>query len=168
MGCTALMLLYLALQQPQASSLRWNDFPVFVWRQDREKEALSERFRRAFGATNLGRGEESSALVAQGIAFYVDNAAGRNDLHLDRDEAYDKRFERWYETRDDNLLVRQPCLNDPAVKERLRATLELTLKVHAPNLGLGLSLGDEVSFTPYGSPEDTCLCAHCLAAWREF
>ncbi len=164
----ALMLHGLVPQEPQPKSLGWDDFPVFVWRQDRDKEALSERFRLAFGATNLGRGEDSSALDKQAVAFYVDNAAGRNDLHLDRDQNYEQRFEQWYRTRDESLLVRQPCLNDPSVIERLRATLERTLKVHASNLGLGLSLGDEVSFTPYGSPEDTCLCAHCKSAWREW
>ncbi len=164
----ALMLLGLTPQEPQAQSMDWDDFPVFVWRQDREKQALDERFRRAFGATNLGRGEDSSALGRERIAFYVDNAAGRNDLHLDRDKAYEERAERWYRTRDESLLVRQPCLNDPSVIERLRATLELTLKQHALNSGLGLSLGDEVSFTPYGSPEDTCLCLHCKSAWREW
>lgn len=164
----ALMLGYLAPQEPQAKALCWDDFPVFVWRQDREKEALDDRFRRAFGATNLGRGEDSSALVEKGTAFYVDNAAGRNDLHLDRDKAYGQRFEQWYRTRDESLLVRQPCLNDASVIERLRATLDRTLKAQAMNLGLGLALGDEVSFTPYGSPEDTCLCVNCKSAWREW
>src|SRR5690349_9618626 len=146
----------------------WSDFPVFVWRQERAAEALDPRFASAFGATNLGRGEDAAPLLERKLAFYVDNAAGRNELHLDRDRAHEERWNAWYETRDDALLVREPCLNDPAVRARLRATLERTLKEPSVERALGVSLGDEVSWTPYGSPEDTCLCEPCRALWREF
>lgn len=122
---------------------------------------------RSFGATNLGRGEDATALLSAGLAFYVDNAAGRNDLHLDRSAEYERRATRWFETRDEALLERQPCLSDPRVRERLLETLAATL---APgrDLGLGISLGDEVSWTPYGSPDDTCLCGFCREAWSAF
>ena len=155
-------------QEHAATRATWNDFPVFVWRQDRGKEVLEPRFAHAFGAANLMRGEDGAPLTAAGLAFYVDNAAGRNDLHLDRDKQYEERWDAWYASRDSALLIRQPCLNDPTVRERLRTTLEQTLARHPTDLGLGVSLGDEVSWTPYGSPEDTCLCEYCRGAWRTF
>ncbi|HTF87871.1 MAG TPA: hypothetical protein VK843_05635 [Planctomycetota bacterium] len=168
----ALALVCCALASFQESAVRrasWNDFPVFVWRQDRGEEGLDPKLAQAFGATNLGRGEPAKPLTEAGLAFYVDNAAGRNELHLDRDRKYEKRWNEWYDKRDDALLIRQPCLNDPAVRERLRETLARTLDSHRADVGLlGLSLGDEVSWTPYGSPEDTCLCEHCQSAWRVF
>ncbi|MEO6709268.1 MAG: hypothetical protein ABIP42_06790, partial [Planctomycetota bacterium] len=168
----ALALVCCALASFQDGAVRhasWNDFPVFVWRQDRGEEGPDRKLAADFGATNLVRGESAKPLTEAGLAFYVDNAAGRNELHLDRDRKYEKRWNDWYEKRDDALLIRQPCLNDPSVRERLRETLARTLDLHHGDVGLlGLSLGDEVSWTPYGSPEDTCLCEHCQSAWREF
>ncbi|HUR29459.1 MAG TPA: hypothetical protein VM509_14815 [Planctomycetota bacterium] len=158
-----------ALAQTSAARVpTWNDFPVIVWRQDRGEHVLDPRFARAFGAANLGRSEDAGPLAALGLAFYVDNAAGRDELHLDRDAAYQQRWNEWYATRADALLVRRPCLSDPTVRERMRANLRRTLETHPASLSLGISLGDEVSWTPYGSPEDTCLCEHCQAAWRAF
>ena len=153
---------------PDRAAHGWGDFPVFVWRQDRRAEAPGMEFARAFGGANLGRGEDGLDLAREGLAFYVDNAAGRDELHLDRDRAYTERLERWYAERDDRLLVREPCLNDPAVIERLDQTLSKTLARPSARFSLGFSLGDEVSFTPYGGPEDSCLCEHCAVAWRAF
>src|SRR5687768_8839362 len=107
-------------QRPQR--MGWEDFPVFVWRQERGETLLDPRWQSAFGATNLGRAEDPAPIAELGLAFYVDNAAGRDELHLDRDRAYEERWERWYETRDEALLVREPCLNDPIVRERMLAT----------------------------------------------
>lgn len=167
-GALAWGLLLLPVQEPPKRPMEWGDFPVFVWRQEREKQPLDARLKASFGATNLGRDENAATLVADQLAFYVDNAAGRDELHLDRDDAYEKRFQRWYSSRDDALLVRQPCLNDPEIRARLAATLSRTLERYGEHPGLGLSLGDEVSFTPYGSPDDSCLCEHCEIHWREF
>lgn len=146
----------------------WDDFPAFVWRFERGTDERALAPARAFGGSNLLRGEDGSALARAGIPFVVDNVAGRNELHLDRDAEYTRRFERWYASRDERELVRSPCLEDPAVRERMLATLRRTLESPGAPFALGFSLGDEVSFTPYGSPEDTCLCERCAALWREF
>jgi len=154
-------------QAPAVARPAWSELPVFVWRQAPREAGLDAAWMKSFGSTNLGRNEPADPLLDAGLGFYVDNAAGRNELHLDRDAQYQARAARWFETRDEALLIRQPCLSDPAVREELLATLARTL---APGreLGLGISLGDEVSWTPYGSPDDSCLCANCRLEWRGF
>jgi hypothetical protein len=147
----------------------WDGFPVLVWRQTYFGKPLPERFRAAFGGANVVREEDAAWLLEAGLDFYVDHAAGRDSLHIDREEpGFRKRWNAWYEKRRDEDLVRVPCLNDPATRERLFAQLEKTLAARGGRSGLGASLGDEVSQTCGGSPEDICLCPHCRAKWRAF
>ncbi len=146
----------------------WDEFPVFVWRQEYRGRALPEALAEAFGGTNVERGESIEWMEERPLAFYVGHAPGRNDLHLRRDEAYTKRFDKWYASRDERLLVREPCLTDPVTRARLFETLEVSLAARDGNHGLGISLGDEVSLTPWGDPSDVCRSETCEEAWKEY
>jgi hypothetical protein len=159
-----------AAQAPGPAEV-WERFPAFLWREpevqgDREVTAalLSD-----LGATQVMRAEDAAWLDALGVPWYVFNAAGRDILHLERgDEAWARRWRRWDEQRDDALLVRVPCLTDPATRARLHAELARTLERRGGHAGLGLSLGDEVSLTAGSGPEDVCLSPTCRAAWTAF
>jgi hypothetical protein len=147
----------------------WRTFPALVWRQGRSEAPLSEPLARTFRGTVLEREERAPWLDGSGLSFYIEHAPGRDELHLERaSPAYQKRWRAWYETRDDRLLVREPCLSDPATRAALSAQLERSIAARGGDFGIGLSLGDEVSQTPASGPEDICLCAHCRAAWRSF
>lgn len=155
--------------EPEAPRARgWSDFPVFVWRERYAGKPLPEELVEPFGGVILMRDEDSAWARARGLSYLVWNAAGRDALHLDADETWNRRVETWIETRDEALLVREPCLNDPATIAGLHATLARTIAKHGEHPGLGFVLGDEVSLTPNGDPFDLCRCGHCEARWREY
>ena len=165
----AAVLLALALVALQASppARGWDDFPVFVWRERHAGKPLPEELSAPFGGVILMREEDSGWARERGLSYLVWNVAGRDALHLDADEAWNERVEKWIATRDEKLLVREPCLNDPATLARLHATLDATLARHGAHPGLGFVLGDEVSLTPNGDPFDLCRCERCESKWRE-
>jgi hypothetical protein len=146
----------------------WGDFPVFVWREKHAGQPLPKELVEPFGGVILMREEDSAWAREQGLSYLVWNVAGRNALHLDADEAWNARVEKWIKTRDEKLLVREPCLNDPKTTEQLFATYDATLKKHGEHPGLGFVLGDEVSLTPNGDPFDLCRCGFCEAKWQEY
>lgn len=159
----------LVLQAPAGPrSLGWDDFPVFVWREEHAEKPLPPELVEPFGGVILMRGEDSAWARERGLAYLVWNVAGREIFHLDADEAWRARVERWIETKDEALLVREPCLNDPATLQRAFATLETTLAKHGEHPGLAFVLGDEVGLTPNGSPFDLCRCGHCEERWRAY
>lgn len=159
----------LAQERRATAQAAWQGFPALVWRQGRGAAPLSAPFSKAFGGTVLERDERAAWLDGTPLAFYVEHAPGRDELHLDRNTpAYQKRWRAWYDTRDDRLLVREPCLSDPATRSTLFAQLASTIATREGRVGLGVSLGDEISQTPAAGPEDICLCAHCRTRWRAF
>lgn len=138
------------------------NFPAILWR---AAPAPSE-LQRAFGAVCVGRNDSVEALGEAGLEFLVFNAPGRDELHLERErKGWSERRKRWIESRDPELCRREPCLADPATAALLLRRLEESLAARGGTSGLGLSLGDEVGFTPGGVPEDTCTCEHCELAW---
>jgi len=160
-----------SLRAPQAGPAEiqraWDAFPVLVWRERHAGRPLPEELFAPFGGTLLQRGESAAWVRERGGCFLVFNAAGRGPLHLDADAAWRARVEGWIRQPDEGLLRRDPCLNDPQVRAGLRATLRSTLEARGGDQGLGLALGDEVSWTPNGAPFDLCRCEHCEARWRE-
>jgi hypothetical protein len=152
-------------QQPADARAAWERFPVLVWTQtEKPVELVAE-----FGGACVQRTADARWLDERGLDWFVFNAPGRDDLHLDREnERYQKRWKRWYETRDPELLVREPCLADPATRERLDRLLDESLAARGGRTGLGVSLGDEIGLTPGGAPDDVCQCARCEAAWQRF
>lgn len=157
--CVALVL--------QAADARtaWERFPVFVWTTSAKPVELV----REFGGASVQRTADTAWLDEHELDWYVFNAAGRDDLHLEREnQRYAERWQRWYDTRDPKLLVREPCTSDPAVRERLFALLDESLAARGGRTGLGVSLGDEIGLTPGGAPLDLCQCQHCEREWSEF
>lgn len=149
-------------------ALGWEDFPVFVWRETHQGKPLPPELADPFGGVILMRDEDSAWARERGLAYLIWNVAGRELFHLDADEAWRARVERWIETKDDALLVRTPCLSDPATYERAFRTLDATLAKHGKHPGLALVLGDEVGLTPNGSPFDLCRCGRCEERWRAY
>ena len=148
----------------------WEGFPVFVWRQRYQGEPLPEALVEPFGGTNRFRAGGDEWIGAAGLDSYVSNAVGRDTLHLDMNQEWTDRIERWIDVRDEALLVRDPCLGDPAVRATLFDTLRATLEALPPDDEglLGISIGDEVSLTPNGNPLDLCRSEHCLSSWSEY
>jgi hypothetical protein len=138
-----------------------------VWREKYAGKPLPEELAEPFGGVILMREEDSSWARERGLSYLVWNVAGRDALHLDADEAWNARVEKWIETRDEKLLVREPCLNDPATVAKLFSTLDATIAKHGDHPGLGFVLGDEVGLTPNGDPFDLCRCTFCEAKWKE-
>jgi hypothetical protein len=141
------------------------DFPVFVWRQEFRGRELPERLLAPFGGTNVEADDEAGWALDSNVDFYIGHAPGRNDLHLRRTEAYQAWFQSWFESRDETLNLRQPCLTQIETRQRLFANLEANLSARSGQHGIGISLGDEVSLTPWGDPLDVCESPTCKAAW---
>jgi len=141
------------------------DFPVFVWRQEHKGDELPGKLVDPFGGTNVERADSAEWVFEGGFDFYVGHAPGRNELHLRRTPEYQTWFDEWYRTRDPKLLVRQPCLTDESTRAAMFRQLELSLAARDGRHGIGVSLGDEVSLTPWGDPLDLCRSETCEAAW---
>ncbi len=150
-----------------ASPTDTGDFPAFVWRgpDAAESEGAAELLA-PFGGVVVVGSDEAAWAREQGLEIFVFNAPGRDTLHLDReDPAHQERHQAWYEDRDDARLLRRPCLTDPSTLDELQERLARSLAARDGDHGHGVSLGDEVSLTPSGSPGDECLSASCRAAW---
>jgi hypothetical protein len=156
---------------PAPAEPDWSRFPVFSWPNG---PAAPSEIAAGLGGVVAGRLDAVETLESAGLRWLVFNAPGRDDLHLDREgrsEAAKRRAERWkrwYDTRDDALLVRDPCWNEPDVRERMVRLLDESLAARGGRHGFGVSLGDEVGLTPGGAPEDVCVCASCEAEWRRW
>lgn len=147
-----------------ASEDRPLGFRALLWR----NEASIDDDTRAVGGMCVprARAELEEELEAAGLDYLVFNAAGRDELHLERErESWSANWTQWKRDRDPALLRREPCLAQTATRERLRSTLAATLGAREGPRGLGLSLGDEVGLTPGGAPFDVCQCEACE---REF
>ena len=151
-------------REPQSGT---SDFPAFVWcapGAPHDLELLAP-----FGGVQVLAAEEAEWVRAAGLEFFVFNAPGREILHLDPDDPdYRARWQAWYQERDDVHLTRVPCLTDPAARAELFDKLSASLSARGRDAGHGVSLGDEVSLTPYGAPEDVCLSPTCRRAWTSF
>ncbi|MCK6444824.1 MAG: hypothetical protein L6Q99_00375 [Planctomycetes bacterium] len=145
------------------------DFPVVVYRQAYAGREAPAELLEPFGGVHVRGAEAAEWVLARGLDFYVEHSAGRDDLHLDRDRGDARaRWQGFFDTRDPRFLLREPCLTDSTTRERLFATLAATLDARGGAYGLGYSLGDEVSLTAAGAPEDVCLSPSCRAAWRSW
>ncbi len=163
-------ILVAALPSFSGSSTRpSSDFPVIVYRQAYAGREAPESLVAPFGGVHVRGAEPCDWVVARGLDFYVEHSAGRDLLHLDVDEPREaKRRQDWIGSREDRFLVREPCLSDPATIAKLESLLDATLAAHKSAFGLGFSLGDEVSLTAAGAPDDLCLSPSCRDAWKRY
>ncbi len=161
--------LLIALLTPFAASQSNPDFPAFVWRLQSPGQALAEKLVQAFGGVNVEGPHAAEWARAQGLDFYVGHGPGRNTLHIDTDRPwYTEVWQNYWDKRDANVLLRKPCLSEPATMQQLRTRLAKTLAARDGDHGLGVSLGDEVGLTPYGAPLDLCTSAACRAGFEVF
>ncbi|QDU67277.1 hypothetical protein [Engelhardtia mirabilis] len=144
-------------------------FPAYLWRLDHRDEPLPQQLLNATGGSHVERAGTAAWLVERGAPFYVGHGPGRNTLHPERD-SLEVRFPlaRFGATRDEGELVRTPCLSDPQTRADLRAALAASLAPDDRVAADFVSLGDEVSITPYGDPIDFCHSAHCDAAFQRW
>lgn len=142
-------------------------FSALLWRSEPSIDELT----RSIGGMCVPRGapQLEEQLEREGLEHLVFNAAGRDELHLERERAsWREPWLEWRRTRDPALLRREPCLAQPATREKLRATLAQTIAARSGARGLGLSLGDEVGLTPGGAPHDVCQCEACEEAFARW
>lgn len=165
----AVLIVALALQASAAPSPEpdpWDRFPVFVWRQD-HKDRVPLELVAGLGGVNVERDAPAADVLEHDVDFYVGHGPGRDDLHLERDApGYLPMWRRWYRERDDAVLVRTPCLTAEATRTRLFETLDRTLAARGGRHGIGVSLGDEVSLTPWADPLDLCHSPTCRTAFE--
>jgi hypothetical protein len=151
-----------------AQSAPRRPFEAYPWRGEPAPEGADAVLSAVGGALALP-GEPLEPLLARELDLVLFNAPGRDELHLERDRpGYRERFQRWYDTRSDDLLVRDPCLSDPRTLARLEERMGATLSAAGVARLRGISLGDEVGWTAHAAPEDTCLCEACQRSWLRF
>lgn len=151
-------------QAAEPAAQRPAGFRALLWR----SEASVDELTRAVGGMCVLRGavDLERQLEREQLDYFVFNAAGRDDLHLERErESWSGPWRAWLRDRDPARLRREPCLAAPATRERLASTLRETLASRDGPRGIGVSLGDEIGLTPGGAPHDVCQCGHCE---REF
>lgn len=155
--------------EPAAQGVGWDGMPAIVWRVAHPGARIEPELVEAFGGVNV-EGTASEPWGRElGLDFYVGHAPGRNDLHIDSDrEWYAELWQAYWDTRDAGLLVRTPCLSERSTLEALAKKLDASLAARDGDRGLGVSLGDEVSLTPWGGPLDLCVSPACRAAFGEF
>lgn len=142
-------------------------FPAYLWRLEHRDRPLPDALLAAAGGSHVERDGDAAWLVAAGAPFYVGHGPGRDDLHLERDALGVARVRAEFAaTRDAAALVRTPCLSDPATRARLATTLAASLAPPDRARADFVSLGDEVSVTPWGDPLDLCRGPHCDAAFE--
>ena len=147
----------------------WEGFPVLVWRERYGGRPAPAEVLAGLGGTNVEGLEDGAWARERGLDTYLGHAPGRDALHLDADrEWYAAARGRFVQDRDASALVREPCLSEPETLDALRARLRASVAAQGGEVGLALSLGDEVHLTANGSPLDLCASAACRAAWARF
>lgn len=144
-------------------------FRVFLWMH--EAPPLDERLPRALAqigvfGINVDHGEDGSRVAALGIPAYLSHAAGKGIFHL-RPPDFEPARDSYARTRDATLLVRRPCLCDPATDAEVDRVIDRSLARAGALPALAFALDDEISMTVGVSPFDSCRCARCLASFRE-
>lgn len=122
--------------------------------------------RAGFTAVQLPVGADPDAAVAAGLAFYVDQPAGKGLLEL-RDPEWNAVRDAYERARDPTVLLRPGCLSDPATLTAAAAATRARVAETLDHRPLFVALGDEISVTRRGNPLDLCWSAACLAAFRE-
>ncbi|MFT7485780.1 MAG: hypothetical protein ACI9F9_001630 [Candidatus Paceibacteria bacterium] len=152
-----------------AASLPQQSFPALVWRERFPGEALPDELVRDFGGVNVEGPDDAQWTLENNLSFYVGHAPGRDALHIDSErEWYATLWQDYWDSRDPAALVRVPCLSEASTQTALEQVLIRSIHARAGQHGLGLSLGDEVSLTPWGAPIDLCHSVACRENYGRF
>ncbi|MBM3497338.1 MAG: hypothetical protein FJX74_01585 [Armatimonadetes bacterium] len=83
------------------------------------------------------------------------------------DARFAEKSKQYAETGDRAALVREPCLNDPEWRAKVKAAIQARVRERLPYGGCyDYCMGDEMSLTYYTQYHDYCWCEHCLAGFR--
>ncbi len=113
---------------------------------------------------NSGRGyawEHGLFLAKANLRMTPQNMARIHMDDFNAPDAYRKKTGR-------PMLVRVPCTNDPAVRDRMEQRVQEYMRNTNINGPLIYMLGDEMALTPRKRdiPVDVCFCCHCLDGFR--
>lgn len=156
-----------AANTPESSD-PWADFPAMVWRQRYRGLALPDSLADPFGGCNVERDEPAAFARTGRLDFYVGHGPGRDVLHLDR-HRYDwqRAWRPWSRDPGGPPVQRPDDPSDPKVRKELFRILGDSLAARDGDHGVGVSLGDEVSWTPWGDPVDLQLHPSAEERWME-
>lgn len=137
-----------AARHPAAAEA-FDAFPAYLWCEAAPAAPLPPQWRTAIGGVEATRG--ALPVGAEGWRHYVGQAAGRDELHLDRAARRDDHT-NWLAWRGSALPERPVDLASGELAERLAA--RVVRHASAAPLADFVSLCDEVGVTPYGDPVD--------------
>ncbi len=150
----------------------WDDYHVILWGGPKEDAEDAKKYFDACRTLGIDvgmlyRGSDPSGYVANNFRYYVENVIPKGGLYLRIDEWRKIRAD-FEKTRDPKLLVRQPCMNDPATLDEWKKILEELIVLRRKHRPLAYNLGDEISVTSFVSPFDFCFGPHCLNQFRQW
>ncbi|MBK8978149.1 MAG: hypothetical protein IPM29_19765 [Planctomycetes bacterium] len=166
----ALALGVLVATAPPAPAQRRPRFDAVLWRHGAEPwdEAFHSAARAlGFTAVSATAAEAVAPARAVGLGFYTDQLAGKGVLEL-RDSQWQPWFDRYWQTRDPDLLVRPTCLADQAVIASMLGVIEARLAAALPAGPRFASLADEASATRHANPLDICGSDAFRTAFRDW
>ena len=113
---------------------------------------------------------EAGWIDANKFRFYVDHAAGKGTLYLNREQQDAIRGLHPATQYDagDGLIRRPKCLRDPAALAAMDNILRKNVTADSKHDAIFYSLDDEISTGSFISPVETCWCPHCQDAFRKF
>ncbi|MBI3921410.1 MAG: beta-galactosidase trimerization domain-containing protein, partial [Armatimonadetes bacterium] len=93
---------------------------------------------------------------------------GSKDVLGFPDEKFAEKSTGYQKTKEKKFLAREPCLNDPVWREKIRARIQEDVK-KAQEVGWAhdYCMGDEMSLTYYTTYHDYCWSDYCLTKFRE-
>jgi hypothetical protein len=85
------------------------------------------------------------------------------------DTHFAEKSKAWAETGDRQALIRQPCLNDPGWRGKVKEAIQGRVRERQKFGGCyDYCMGDEMSLTSYTAYHDFCWSEHCLARFRQW
>ena len=147
----------------------WDDFHTLMWAgyPDGFYDLLADA---GVDSTIAYRDDDFSPVLDNNFRFYVEQMAWevfavyhkRQNLWHAWQEGYQANREGW------ELLVRQPCLNDPKTDEYLRERLTRMVRMHKAFRPLFYNIADELGQGDQIQPTDFCHSPFCTVKFADY
>ena len=147
----------------------WDDFHTLMWAgyPDGFYDSLASA---GVDATIAYRDDDFFPVLDNNFRFYVEQMAWevfavyhkRQNLWHAWQEGYQTHRENW------ELLVRQPCLNDPKTDEYLRERLTRMVRMHKAFRPLFYNIADELGQGDQIQPTDFCHSTFCTVKFADY
>jgi len=147
----------------------WDDFHTLMWAgyPDGFYDLLATA---GVDSTIAYRDDDFSPVLDNNFRFYVEQMAWeifavyhkRQNLWHAWQEGYQAKRENW------ELLVRQPCLNDPKTDEYLRDRLTRMVRMHKAFRPLFYNIADELGQGDQIQPTDFCHSSFCTLKFADY